>query len=102
MFSRFFLLTSASLLVGTASAESVEVNKKVVCDDASKMLPWFEAEHGEKPVWIGDVSSTARAALILNPETRTWSFVMYNSETACLLEDGTGFKELANPVKGTL
>lgn len=102
MISRVLLLTSASLLVGAASAEPVPTTKKIVCDDASIMLPWFDSEHGEKPVWIGDIKENVRAALVLNPETRTWSFVIYNMETACLIEDGQGFKEIANSVKGTL
>ena len=79
----------------SALAVKVDVEKKVVCDEAKIMLPHFGDEYQEEVFWIGNTKSgndPAWVAVVLNKETQTWSVVMYNRDVACLLESGTGFK----------
>tara|TARA_R110000822_G_scaffold100807_6_gene226751 strand:- start:536 stop:850 length:315 start_codon:yes stop_codon:yes gene_type:complete len=94
MFGKF-IISSIALVSAAAFAAPAEVEIKVMCDNASEMLPWFKAEHGEEPIWIGSSNSVkgAQAALVVNPETRTWSFVLFNDTAACLIESGEGFKQ---------
>ena len=93
MFGKF-IISSIALVSAAAFAAPAEVEIKVMCDNASEMLPWFKAEHGEEPIWIGSADSVrgTQAALVVNTETRTWSIVMYNNDTACLLGSGEKFK----------
>lgn len=75
------------------AAEPVEVNKKVICDKASKMLPYIDKEYGETPFWMANDSENYFAVLV-NNETKTWSIIQYNLEKdiSCLIDSGTGFK----------
>lgn len=89
---RKFLL-GVLLLPALAIAEPVEVNKKVVCDDASKMLPHISEKYGETPLWIGG-DSKSKFTITANQETQTWSIIQYSIEDdiSCLIDSGKGFK----------
>jgi len=89
---RKFLL-GVLLLPALALAEPVEVNKVVVCDEASKMLPHISEKYGEKPLWIGS-DSKSKFTITVNEETQTWSIIQYRTEDdiSCLIDSGTGFK----------
>ena len=88
------LLLGVLLLPALALAEPVEVDKKVVCDSAKEMLPFFYKKHGEQPMFVGIATNGTNMAILSNPETKTWSIVQFDIETdiACLLEAGTDFK----------
>ena len=79
-------------------AKEEKINKTIVCDESSTMLPWFGEKYGEEPMWIGvvkegtDKDEPVYASVVLNTETQTWTIVMYNQEVSCILESGTGFK----------
>jgi hypothetical protein len=48
---RKFLLGVLLLpVLALAQQDPVEVNKPVVCDKASEMLPYFDKRYGEKPI----------------------------------------------------
>ena len=100
MSARLATLLVALSLSTTAFAETQEIDKKVVCDLSSEMLPWFKSEHGEEAFWVGNINTKpgadpAYVAIVTNPETKSWSVVMYNKEIACLLESGDGFRLVA-------
>jgi hypothetical protein len=67
------------------------VQKPILCDETSKMLPYFEKEHGEKPTWIGKARKEEEGWFVVmkNPSTGTWTLIQYNAVVACLLGDGT-------------
>ena len=107
MFGKLLTIGCALLLSTALFAKEQEINKKIVCDTAENMLPWFGEKYQEEIFWIGTAKSgddPALVSVVLNPETQTWSIVMYNRDVACLLESGTGFKfKLPNSLKsGTL
>lgn len=87
------LLLSVLLLPALALAEPVKVEKTVVCDEADKMLSYFETNYSEKPLWIGKYDDN-NAVILVNPDTQTWSMVQFNvkDNIACLIEAGKGFK----------
>ena len=89
---RKFLL-GVLLLPALALAEPVTVEKKVVCDKASIMLPYIKEKYNEEPLWLGEDGQSSYA-LIVNQETQTWSMFQYSAEEdiSCLLDSGTGFK----------
>lgn len=97
MFGKLLIIAAIMMPVSLFAKEQ-EINKTIVCDKSTNMLPWFSEKFGEEPVWIGvakeatETDETAFVSVVLNQETQTWSVVMYNREIACLLESGTGFK----------
>ena len=89
---RKFLL-GVLLLPALALAEPVTVEKKVVCDKASIMLPYIKEKYNEEPLWLGEDGQSSYA-LIVNQETQTWSMFQYSAEEdiSCSIDSGTGFK----------
>ena len=89
---RKFLL-GVLLLPALALAEPVTVEKKVVCDKASIMLPYIKEKYNEEPLWLGEDGQSSYA-LTVNQETQTWTILQYSIEEdiSCLIDSGTGFK----------
>ena len=110
MFGKLLTIGCALFLSTASFAKEEKINKTIVCDEASTMLPWFGEKYQEEPFWIGvakegtDKDEPVYVSVVLNPETQTWSIVMYNRQVSCILESGTGFKfKLPNSLKsGTL
>ena len=98
MFAKLLVISVALMMSSFSFAKEEKINKTIVCDEASTMLPWFGEKYGEEPMWIGVVSEatadkeTVYASVVLNTETQTWSIIMYNRQVSCILESGTGFK----------
>ena len=97
MFGKMITIIAGLAISTAVLAEQQVLNKKVTCDDSSKMLPFFGEKYGEEPMWIGtakadDGKSVVYLGVVVNSETQTWSVVMYNKEVACLIESGKGFK----------
>ncbi len=97
MFGKLITIIASLAISTVALAEQQVLNKKVTCDDSSKMLPFFGEKYGEEPIWIGttktdDGKDVVYLGVVVNPETQTWSVVMYNKEVSCLIESGEGFK----------
>ena len=97
MFGKLLIIAAIMMPVSLFAKEE-KINKTIVCDEASTMLPWFGEKYGEEPMWIGVVKeATAEdepvyASVVLNTETQTWTIVLYNRKVSCILESGTGFK----------
>ena len=110
MFAKLLVIGLALVMSSFSFAKEEKINKTIVCDTAENMLPWFGEKYGEEPMWIGvakegtDKDEPVYVSVVLNPETQTWSIVMYNRQVSCILESGTGFKfKLPNSLKsGTL
>ena len=87
-------------LLPTLALSQQVVQKPVLCDATSKMLPFFEKDYGEKPIWIGKSRKEEEGWFVLmqNPKTDTWTMIQYNAEVACLLGDGA---QSMDPEKST-
>lgn len=98
MFAKLLVIGLALMSSSISFAKEEKINKTIICDEASTMLPWFGEKYGEEPMWIGVVSEATAdkeavyASVVLNIETQTWTMVMYNRQVSCILESGTGFK----------
>lgn len=70
-------------------AEPVRIDKPIICDKTEEVFKVLDENFREMPVW-GGKNSTDRTnyALLLNAETKTWTIVQFNTETACILGIG--------------
>lgn len=91
---RKFLL-GVLLLPVFAFAQPVTVEKKVVCDQADKMIEELTKKYKEKPLWFGDAQNS-QVVVLLNLESKTWTVLQFNDKVACILESGEGFSAIQN------
>jgi hypothetical protein len=95
MFKQLLITLTALSMSTLIFAKPEEINKKITCDVAKEMLPFIVEKYDEKPVWIGNVTAgdnPVYIALTVNPDTRTWTVLMYDRDISCLLENGEGYK----------
>ena len=75
-----------------ANAQPVKIDKPVVCDKTDTVFAVLQEKFQEMPVWGGKNSGDQTSyALMLNPETKTWTLVQFNTETACILGIGNNY-----------
>ena len=75
-----------------ANAQPVKIEKTVVCDKTATVFLALEEKFQEMPVWGGKTSQDkSNYALMLNSETKTWTLVQFNADTACVLGTGNGY-----------
>ena len=94
------LILSILLIPTFAFAESVTVNKPVICDQAGIMMQYLIEKHGEVPVWLGSKEKST-VTILANPKTQSWTIIHFRSQDdiACVLETGIGFTFMfPNPV----
>ena len=80
--------TAAPLLV---LAETVRMNKEVVCDDSTTLIEHLKSKEKEQPIFVGNVNPSELIVLV-NPVTLGWSVLQTNGTKACMLAVGKGFK----------
>lgn len=75
-----------------ANAQPVKIDKPVVCDKTDTVFAVLKEKFQETPVWGGNNSGDQTSyALMLNSETRTWTLLQFNTETACILGIGNDY-----------
>lgn len=90
------------LLPVFALAQPVTVEKPVICDKTEKVISTLmNGEYKEQPLWIG-VDSKSRYSLFVNEKTRTWTFVQFNENIACVLGLGESSKSIFPDPKKSL
>lgn len=95
---KFFILFTALFFFGsTTNADTAyQANKPVVCDSLSNITKTMKDQYGEEPVWFGaDLESNGNYVMLSNFQTKTWTFVQFTENWACVLGVGTG----ASPLK---
>jgi hypothetical protein len=80
-----FCLTSS-----IANAQEIkELEKPVQCGNVQWVVNQITLAYGERPIWVGkDGNSNSYVALLVNEETRSWTLIQYDSQTACILSVG--------------
>ena len=75
-----------------ASAESIQINKPVICDSALLVFQALVEQAGETPIWVGkgDGTDTSRTVLLANEKTKSWTIVQFDKNMACVLGSGVG------------
>lgn len=75
-----------------ANAQPVKIDKPVVCDKTDTVFAVLKEKFQETPVWGGNNSQgKTNYALMLNPETKTWTLIQFNTDTACVLGTGNDY-----------
>ena len=86
------IILSLLLAVSTVVC-SKETHKPVVCMDAKEMFDAIFEEYRETILMVFDQDSFPhKIVLTVNPATKTWSLIEYNTEIACLLGSGKNYK----------
>ena len=90
------------LLPALASAQPVTVEKPVICDKTENVIgSLINGQYKEKPQWIG-VDDKSRYSLFVNEKTRTWTFIQFNENIACILGVGDSSKLIPPEPKNSL
>ena len=86
-----FCLTSS-----IADAQNAyQSNKPVICDSLKNVTSVMKEQYGEEPIWVGDdLQDTSKYVMLANFQTKTWTFVQFTKDWACVLGTGTGGSQL--------
>ena len=88
------IIVSLLLAVSTVAC-SQETGKPVICLDAKEMFDAIFEEYRETILMVFDQDSFPhKIVLTVNPATKTWSLIEYNTETACLIGSGNNYKTM--------
>ena len=86
------IILSLLLAISTIAC-SKETHKPVLCMDTKEMFDAIFEEYRETILMVFDQDSFPnKIVLTVNPATKTWSIVEYNTEIACLLGSGNNYK----------
>lgn len=91
------LIASAVLLI---SASLAQAHPLPCTDNGDAVAGQLLKTHGELPLSLGDGESKAVYRLFVNPETRTWTMVIFADKQACIIAGGVNFRPEAAPKLG--
>lgn len=81
-------LLSVLLLPAVAMAQPVTVEKPVVCEKLHIVIESLQnSNYKEVPIWSG-IDEKSKYALFANEKTKTWTFIQFNQNIACILGVG--------------
>lgn len=98
MFKSIITAVSIALVSTPASSEVFTVNRTLTCDDL-KIVVELLKKYGERVVWQSHSDKGLFNILTLNNETQTWSIVITNGQSACLVDSGKGYVMKSEPQK---
>ena len=75
-----------------ASAEPIQINKPVTCENTLLIFQALVEQAGEKPIWVGkgDGTDTSKTVILANEKTKSWTIVQFDKNMACVLGSGVG------------
>jgi hypothetical protein len=94
-----YLIILLVLIVGLVAAQTVSVQKPLICADTKELMNSLVGEdYKEKPIWMGveKDSALARYSLFVNEETKTWTLIQFDKKTACVLGTGEASTQMFN------
>ena len=73
-----------------ASAEPIQINKPVTCENTLLIFQALVEQAGEKPIWVGkgDGADTSKTVILANEKTKSWTIVQFDKNMACVLGSG--------------
>lgn len=97
-----FLACVSPVQAQTKDKDNVQ-RKPVMCYPAKELLTFLQEKHKEQPVFIlsHNYSDETLIALMVNPDTGTYTLFEFNAETACVLASGQNFKMVPVPPPGS-
>lgn len=89
-----FLLAAVLLLVSVTPGAQTTASKPVVCGPVTEVIAELRSEQfNEQPIWYGaDSASGTHFSLFTNIKSRTWTFIQFDKDIACILGTGSGSK----------
>jgi hypothetical protein len=86
------LTVFAMFIVAYAQAEAdnsimQQQMKPVVCKDTKALMTEVQDKYGEEPQWIGE-DDESHYVVMMNRKTKTWTWIQYNEDLACVLGYG--------------
>ena len=97
-----YFLFLALLISSLVTAQSVTVQKPVVCVDAKILLQGLiGSNYKETPIWLGiePGAEVPKYSVFVNPQTKTWTIIQFNDTIACVLGTGTDSTQIFNGPK---
>lgn len=90
------IVAAAVLYTAQAFAQpSYEATKPVICNTLEHVSKTMKEQYGEEPIWFGeDIQKNGNYVLLSNLQTKTWTFVQFTKDWACVLGVGTGASPL--------
>ena len=84
------------LNIQPVKAEPIQIKKPVLCETTFLVFQSLLEIAGEKPIWLGrgngvDTSSTA---IFANKNTKSWTIVQFDEDSACILGSGISSREI--------
>ena len=82
-----------------ANAQAFQYMHPSLCDRVETVLDSIMNNYGERPQWSGkDIRDGSGYMMFENPKDKTWTFIKFNKEYACILGVGGESKiELGTP-----
>lgn len=81
------------LISSIANAETIQLQKTLICDRTEIVFEKLAVEFQESPLWSGaDMNDSSRYVLTINNKTGAWTLVQYDKNIACILGVGANSK----------
>lgn len=85
------ILAASVLYFAQVGAQPYQANKPVMCDTLENVTSTMKDKFGEEAVWFGDdVQDSSKYVMLANFQTKTWTFVQFTKDWACVLGVGSG------------
>jgi hypothetical protein len=95
-----YIFAAVCLTCSVAPAQVQEYERKLTCGKTQFVLTALSKKAKESPVWVGyDPATGTNTAIMVNPETLSWTVVQYDKDMACVLDSGEGFSVLTEAPK---
>lgn len=79
-----------------AQNPSYQATKPVICNTLEHVTETMKEKYGEEVVWFGeDIQDSSQYVMMTNFQTKTWTFIQFTKDWACVLGVGTG----STPIK---
>jgi len=91
---KYILIFLTSLNCLTIVAQPMTAKKEVYCDKTETVISVLKGrDYEESPIWFGKEkdSKTPHYSLFVNQETKTWTIIQFNKDSACVLGTGESF-----------
>lgn len=71
------------------NAEGFVAQIPVVCTTLKELIDTLKTKHEELPIMLGeDSSNNTKYGMFFNGQTKTWTFIQFDKEDACILGFG--------------
>lgn len=85
-----FLLSAIGQLAG---AQTIRVEKPVICADLKTVIETVSGDFQEQPTWRGN-DEKSKYIMFSNSKTGTWTMIQYKDNLACIVGTGENSKSI--------